>query len=94
MQLTAQIISFYTIERVGRRRLLVGCGTVMTAVCLVLGVLGCFPISDTPGGVLVFLFCLWTFSYASSCGPIGWAYTVEVSFRSSHHHDPPHGLDK
>ena len=50
MQLTAQIVSFFTIEKIGRRRLLVGGGSIMTLACLVIGILGSVSIKQVPGG--------------------------------------------
>lgn len=79
IQLSAQIVSFYNIERFGRRILLILGGLGMTIACLVLGVLGTIPDWVPPGGLVIFLFCLWTWSYSSSCAPIGYVYLAEIS---------------
>lgn len=71
MQLTAQLISFFTIERIGRRRLLIFWGVVMTLVNLIIAILGTVRITSIPGGVLIALFSIWAWSFASSAGPIG-----------------------
>jgi SP family general alpha glucoside:H+ symporter-like MFS transporter len=79
IQLSAQIISFYNIEKFGRRPLLIIGGLGMTLGCLAIAIIGSVPHYTPPGGLVVAFFCLWTFSYSSSCAPIGYVYLAEIS---------------
>jgi len=78
IQLTAQVISWYNIERFGRRILLLLGGGGMTVFCLSIAVVGT-PNWVPPGGLTIALFCLWTFCYSSSCAPIGYVYLAEIA---------------
>jgi MFS family permease len=75
---SAQVISWYNIERFGRRILLLLGGGGMTIFCLSIAVVGT-PNWVPPGGLTIALFCLWTFCYASSCAPIGYVYLAEIA---------------
>lgn len=78
IQLSAQVISWYNIERFGRRILLLLGGGGMTVFCLSIAVVGT-PNWVPPGGLTIALFCLWTFCYSSSCAPIGYVYLAEIA---------------
>jgi MFS family permease len=78
IQLTAQLVSFYNIERFGRRRLLLVGGAGMTIMCLAIAIVGT-PKWTPPGGLVVAFFCMWTWCYSSSCAPIGYVYLAEIA---------------
>jgi SP family general alpha glucoside:H+ symporter-like MFS transporter len=78
IQLSAQVLSWYNIERFGRRILLLIGGGGMTVFCLSIAAVGT-PNWVPPGGLTIALFCLWTFCYASSCALIGYVYLAEIA---------------
>ncbi|KAH7073250.1 general substrate transporter [Paraphoma chrysanthemicola] len=71
--------SFYTVDVVGRRGLLLIGGGAMCIINFLVGGLGFLPQSNAGGIALVFLCCLWAFVYANSLAPIGWISLVETS---------------
>ncbi|WVQ68182.1 uncharacterized protein L199_006388 [Kwoniella botswanensis] len=71
------VISFFVLDKVGRRPFLLGGGLIMSACCFCTG--GIAYMEKLPGGALVFLTCLWTASYAMSVGSIGWAYVADTA---------------
>jgi MFS family permease len=79
LQLSAQIVSFYNIEKFGRRPLLLVGGMGMMLMNLAIAIVGTIPNWQIPGGLVVALFCIWTWSYSSSCAPIGYCYLAEIS---------------
>ncbi|KAH7349636.1 general substrate transporter [Plectosphaerella cucumerina] len=73
------ISSFYWVDKIGRRFLVIAGGAVMGCCTLSIGGLA-FREPDATGGiVLVFLCSMWAFIYANSLAPIGWVSLVEVS---------------
>lgn len=66
------IISFYFVDKVGRRTLVIGGGAGMGGLCFVVGGLG-FLQSQTQasGAALVALCSIWAFIYANSMAPLG-----------------------
>jgi hypothetical protein len=71
--------SFYLVERVGRRTLVLLGGAVMSVVCVAIGGLGFAPASESSGAGLITLCSVWVFVYSLSLAPIGWITVVEVS---------------
>ncbi|KAG8353791.1 hypothetical protein FVEN_g8176 [Fusarium venenatum] len=73
------IISFYTIDKIGRRTLVMGGGAAMAAICFVVGGLGFMKQTSASGIVLVALCSIWVVVYANTLTPIGWISLVEIS---------------
>ncbi|KAF4334038.1 general substrate transporter [Fusarium beomiforme] len=73
------IISFYTVDKVGRRTLVIGGGAAMATICLIVGGLGFMKQTNASGMALVALCSLWAFVYANTLAPIGWISLVEIS---------------
>ncbi|KAJ0149867.1 Uncharacterized protein HZ326_7543, partial [Fusarium oxysporum f. sp. albedinis] len=73
------IISFYTVDKVGRRTLVIGGGAAMATICLIVGGLGFIKQTSASGMALVALCSLWAFVYANTLAPIGWISLVEIS---------------
>ncbi|KAJ9121876.1 hypothetical protein QFC24_004458 [Naganishia onofrii] len=70
-------ISFFVIDKFGRRPLLLGGGLVMAICTMSIGGIG---FKETlPGGALVALAATWVAAYALSAGPLGWAYVADAS---------------
>lgn len=65
------IIAFYTVDRVGRRTLVIGGGAVMAILSFVVGGLGFMEQTSASGMALVALCSIWAFVYANSLAPIG-----------------------
>jgi len=79
IQLSAQVVSWYNIERFGRRILLLVGGGGMVIFCLAIAAVGTNPHWQPPGGLTIALFCLWTACYSSSTAPIGYVYLAEIA---------------
>ncbi|KAF5006850.1 hypothetical protein FDECE_6797 [Fusarium decemcellulare] len=73
------IISFYTVDKVGRRTLVIWGGAAMATICFIVGGLGFMTQTSASGMALVALCSLWAFVYANSLAPIGWISLVEIS---------------
>lgn len=73
------IVSFYTVETVGRRTSVLWGGAIMAGVDFAIGGLGFAPATSTAGAVLITLCSIWVFIYSLSLAPIGWTSIVEVS---------------
>ncbi|KAH6876392.1 general substrate transporter [Thelonectria olida] len=73
------IIAFYTVDKVGRRTLVIGGGVAMALICFIVGGLGFMEQTSASGMALVALCSLWAFVYANSLAPIGWISLVELS---------------
>lgn len=65
------LISFYTVDKVGRRTLVIAGGAAMAAICFIVGGLGFMKQTSASGMALVALCSLWAFVYANSLAPIG-----------------------
>jgi hypothetical protein len=65
------LTSFYTVDKVGRRSLVIYGGAAMCVINVLVGGLGFMKQSNASGIALVFLCCLWAFVYANSLAPIG-----------------------
>ena len=79
IQLSSQIFSWYNIERFGRRPLLLIGGAGMGLMCLAIAIVGSIPNYTPAGGLVVALFCIWTFSYSSSMAPLGYVCVAEMA---------------
>ncbi|WVR06137.1 hypothetical protein IAU60_003167 [Kwoniella sp. DSM 27419] len=75
--LASLVGSFFVMDRVGRRYLLLGGGAIMT--CCSFSVAGIAFKSVLPGAALVSLACIWTSAYALSVGCTGWAYVADTA---------------
>ncbi|RFN47645.1 maltose permease mal31 [Fusarium flagelliforme] len=73
------IIAFYTVDKVGRRTLVIYGGAAMATICFVVGGLGFMKQTSASGMALVALCSLWAFVYANTLAPIGWISLVEIS---------------
>lgn len=73
------LISFYLIDKAGRRPLLLGGGLVMCVTVFIVGAMGQIGIAKGTGTVMIVMMALWVFAFALSCGPIGWSSLVEHS---------------
>ncbi|KAF2021571.1 general substrate transporter [Aaosphaeria arxii CBS 175.79] len=73
------LTSFYTVDRIGRRNLVLGGGAAMCTLNAVVGGLGFMKQNNASGVALVFLCSLWAFVYANTLAPIGWISLVEMS---------------
>lgn len=65
------IIAFYTVDKVGRRTLVIYGGAAMATICLIVGGLGFMEQTSASGMALVALCSLWAFVYANTLAPIG-----------------------
>ena len=74
------VLSFWLIDRVGRRPLLLIGLAALTVLNTLIGALGFIKGSHSDlGGALTALCALWMFSYSTTLAPIGWIGIVEVS---------------
>ncbi|KAF2994970.1 hypothetical protein E8E13_003257 [Curvularia kusanoi] len=73
------LTSFYTVDKVGRRALVLYGGASMCIINTIVGGLGFIKQNNASGIALVFLCSLWAFVYANSLAPIGWISLVETS---------------
>lgn len=72
-------VSFYTIERFGRRPLLIFGAVAMTICELIVAVVGTVDASSQVANyVLIVFVCLYVFSFASTWGPAGWVVIGEI----------------
>ena len=51
----------------------------MGLMCLAIAIIGSFPNKTPNGPAVVALFCIWTFSYASSMAPLGYVCVAEMA---------------
>lgn len=65
------IVSFYLVDKLGRRTLVLGGGFGMGVICFVVGGLGFMKPNSASGPVLITLCGIWAFLYANSLAPIG-----------------------
>lgn len=68
--LTFIVVSFYTVERVGRRPSLLVGGLIMAICTLSIGIVGTINVEKN-GTALVSLAAVWVAAYALSAGPLG-----------------------
>lgn len=89
------IVSFYTVEKVGRRTSVLWAGVAMAVIDIAIGkqksILSLCPQLTPSGGLgfkapdaatgagLITLCAIWVFIYSLSLAPIGWTSLVEVS---------------
>jgi MFS family permease len=65
------LVSFYLVDKVGRRPLLL-CGCAFMSLCVfAVGGIGFTPLGKTAGNALVALVALWVAAYSVSIAPIG-----------------------
>ena len=73
-------ISFYVVEKIGRRPLLLGGGVGMIGCLLIVGGMGSIKSqTTTTGNVLIAFSCIWVALYALTAGPVGYVYLGETS---------------
>lgn len=70
------LLSFYLVDKVGRRPLLFYGGIVLAASCFIIGGLGSVSKTVTKGSgiALIAVSCIWVFAYALSVAPLGKRY--------------------
>jgi MFS family permease len=73
------LVSFYLVDKVGRRPLLLGGGVVMSLCVFCVGALGTQRLTSAMGGGMIALVAIWVAAYSVSCAPIGWIALVENS---------------
>jgi len=74
--LAGVLVSFYLVDKVGRRPLLLG-GTAFMSLCVfVVGGIGFTTIDTTTGNALVAVVSIWVAAYSISVAPIGMIRTV------------------
>jgi hypothetical protein len=64
-------LAFYTVDKVGRRTLVIYGRALMAAICLIVGGLGFMKQTSASGMALVALCSFWAFVYANTLAPIG-----------------------
>jgi MFS family permease len=65
------LVSFYLVDKVGRRPLLLGGGVIMSICVLIVGIIGTQEIKGALPNVMVAVVCIWVIAYSLSCAPIG-----------------------
>lgn len=79
VQLLSFVVSFYTLDKIGRRPLLLGAMVVISIANFAVGICGFYLDSQaTKNGVIV-LACIWITAYASGLAPVGPSYQGESS---------------
>lgn len=73
------IVSFWSVDVVGRRPLVLYGGAAMGVLTFLVGCLSFVTMNAASGAALVALCCLWAFVYANTLAPIGWLSLVEIS---------------
>jgi hypothetical protein len=68
---TGIFCSFYTVDKAGRRTLVIAGGSIMGTLCCLVGGLGFIKQTSASGAGLIALCALWAFVYANSLAPIG-----------------------
>ncbi len=63
--------SFYLIDKVGRRPLLLGGCSVMAVTVFAVGGIGFTNLQESAGNAMVALFAIWVAAYSISVAPIG-----------------------
>ncbi|KAH8080079.1 general substrate transporter [Filobasidium floriforme] len=76
---SAILASFYFVEKVGRRPLLIYGGAIMAICDIVIGVIGTVELSSKTGTGLIVVSVVWVIAYAMSVAPIGYVAIVENS---------------
>ena len=74
VQLFGLVSSFYLVEKIGRRTLVLFAGGVLALFNFAIGGVGFAQNSSAVGSGLITLFCVWTFVYATSLAPIGMSH--------------------
>lgn len=69
--LAGVMASFYLVDKVGRRPLLLGGVSVMTLCVCAVGGIGFGTINSTAGSAMIALMAIWAAAYAVSIAPIG-----------------------
>ncbi|ODO05600.1 hypothetical protein I350_04658 [Cryptococcus amylolentus CBS 6273] len=78
--LGALMISFYTIERFGRRTLILAGGVGCTIFNVIIGATGFMPKdSTTTNNTTLAFICLWVFTYATTFAGTCWSISAEVA---------------
>lgn len=72
------VASFFVVERLGPRPLLLTSGLIMSVICAAIGGLGFKTIDSRLGSVLVALCSIWVFVYALSLASIGYTSLVGI----------------
>lgn len=72
-------LSFYTVEKVGRRTTVLVAGLALSVINIAIGAASFAPPSTAFGGGLIALCAVWVFVYALSFAPLGWTSLVEIS---------------
>lgn len=73
------MISFYAIERVGRRRLILVGGCIAFSLNLIIGSLGQAVQTEPVQSAALAVICMWVFNYAICFAGTGWTLAGEVA---------------
>jgi MFS family permease len=73
------LASFYLIDKVGRRPLLLGGCAFMSVCVFAVGGIGFTDLGPSAGNAMVALVAMWVAAYSVSIAPIGWVALVEMS---------------
>jgi MFS family permease len=66
------VLSFYTVDKVGRRTLVISGGAGLGLICFIVGGLGFLRQQTTASGAALVALCsIWAFVYANSMAPLG-----------------------
>lgn len=78
--LAGVMASFYLVDKVGRRPLLLGGVATMTVCVVAVGGIGFGTITNTAGNAMIALMAIWAAAYAVSIAPIGQSLCLIISF--------------
>ena len=81
--LAGVLVSFYLVDKVGRRPLLLGGTATMSVLVFIVGGIGFMTLTDAAGNALVAIMSIWVAAYSVSIAPIGKSRSASSS-RGAH----------
>jgi len=81
--LAGVLVSFYLVDKVGRRPLLLGGTATMSVLVFIVGGIGFMTLTDAAGNALVAIMAIWVAAYSISIAPIGKSRSASSS-RGAH----------
>ncbi|WVQ63618.1 uncharacterized protein L199_001771 [Kwoniella botswanensis] len=75
----ANIVSFYLVERAGRRTLILCGGAASAVLCVVIGVMGVIEQTTSSQSASLAVICIWVVVYALCFAGTGWLLAGEIS---------------
>jgi SP family sugar:H+ symporter-like MFS transporter len=73
------MISFYVVERAGRRALIVYGGCIACVLNVVIGTMGVIAVNDAVLNASLAIICIWVFNYACCFAGTGWTAIGEIA---------------